>query len=304
MTDSAALTTTAEEWFPTDATRVARARRTVWRFMRYQPLGAFSLVVIVIIAGAAAFAPFLAPDSPTQFSREILRDPSAEHIMGTNRQGIDIYSRVLYGGRISLGIGIATVGVSLVGGTLLGLIAGHLHGPVDLLLSRLAELVMTLPAIVFALALATALGRGTQTVVLAISIIFTPPIFRIMRGGVLQETSKPYVEAASVIGASRVRIIFRHILPNLAGLMIVVGSATLPAAILTEAGLSFLGLGVGVGEPSWGGDLGGDARQYFTDAWWIAIFPGAALSLTVLVFNLLGDSMRDVLDPRLRGTGR
>ncbi|MCC6382708.1 MAG: ABC transporter permease [Dehalococcoidia bacterium] len=224
--------------------------------------------------------------------------------MGTNRQGIDIFSRVLYGGRISLGIGLATVGVSLFGGTLLGLVAGYFKGPVDLVLSRVAELVMTLPAIVFALAFATAIGRGTETVILAISIVFTPPIFRIMRGGVLQETSKPYVEAASVIGASRARVIFRHILPNLAGLMIVVASATLPAAILTEAGLSFLGLGVAVGEPSWGGDLGGDARQYFTDAWWIAIFPGAALSLTVLVFNLLGDSLRDVLDPRLRGTGR
>jgi ABC-type dipeptide/oligopeptide/nickel transport system permease subunit len=302
MADTPALGTTADLGFvEPDRGRAARIARALWRFARRQPLGMASVVVIILIAASAVFAPALTDQSPTRFSRDILVGPSGDHWMGTNRQGVDIFTRILFGGRVSLGIGLATVVVALLGGTLLGLVAGHFQGPIDLVVSRVAELIITLPAIVFALVLATALGRGTNTVIVAISIIFTPAIFRIMRGAVFQETSKPYIEAASVIGASRARIVFRHILPNLAGLMIVTGSATLPAAILTEAGLSFLGVGVAVGEPSWGGDLGGDARQYFTQAWWIAVFPGLALSLTVLAFNLLGDALRDVLDPRLRG---
>ncbi len=291
------------EYLPPELTRLGRWRRSSWHFTRTQPFGAAGLAVIAVMTALAVFAPLIAQHDPTDFSRDILAEPSSDHFFGTTRQGRDIFSRVLYGGRVSLGIGLSTVIVSLLGGTLLGLIAGYLKGPADLLLSRAAEVIISLPAIIFALVLATALGKGISTLIIAISVIFTPPIFRIMRGAVLQESAQQYVEAARVVGASQMRIILRHLLPNLAGLMIITASATLPAAILTEAGLSFLGVGVKVAEPSWGGDLGGQARQFFVQAWWIAVFPGLALSLTVLAFNLLGDSLRDVMDPRLRGSG-
>lgn len=277
-------------------------RRWVWRFIRTQPLGTAGFIVIVVILAGAVFAPFLHTSDPTKFSTDILEGPSADHFFGTNRDGKDVYSRVLYGGRVSLWVGFATVSISLFAGTLLALVAGYLGGVVDTALSRLAEMLIAIPPILFALTLATTFGRGLTTIVFAVAILFTPIIMRIMRGAVLQQRSMPYVEAARVVGASETRIMLRHLLPNLASLVIVVASSTLPAAILTESALSFLGVGVAFGDPSWGADLGGKARQFFQQAWWIAIFPGAALSVTVLAFNLLGDSLRDVLDPRLRGS--
>jgi ABC-type dipeptide/oligopeptide/nickel transport system permease subunit len=279
-----------------------RQRRAVGRFVRSQPLGIVGVIIIAVMVFAAIFAPLITTHSPTATSTDILQAPSSEHWFGTTRQGKDVYSRVVYGARVSLQVGLFTVLISVVGGTVLALLAGYYRGIVDQVISRVADILIAFPSILFALTLATALGKGLTTVVISISIIFTPIIMRIMRGAVLQQRESQYVEAARVLGANESRLIFRHILPNLIGIAIITASATLPAAILTESGLSFLGVGVDLGEPSWGGDLSGDARQFFQIAWWMAVFPGLALSLTVLAFNLLGDSLRDVLDPRLRGT--
>ena len=280
----------------------ARQWKGLTRFFRTQPLGVLGLAIIVIVVLAAVFADVIATADPTSTSVDILESPSGDHVFGTTRQGKDVYSRVVHGARVSLEVGLATVLISVVGGTVLALVAGHFGGFVDQAISRVADVLIAFPSILFALTLATSLGKGLTTLVIAISIIFTPVIMRIMRGAVLQQRSAQYVEAARVLGANEYRIIFRHILPNLIGIAIVTASATLPAAILTESALSFLGVGVGLGEPSWGSDLGNESRQDFQIAWWMAIFPGIALSLTVLAFNLLGDSLRDVLDPRLRGT--
>lgn len=304
----AAGVTAGEEWFFRQAGPWERFRRSTWRFARTQPLGTAGLIFIVLLVFAAIFADSLRTSDPVDFGENILIAPGSEHWFGTNRQGQDMWSRVIYGARPALQIGLGAVVVSLVAGTLLALLAGFLGGIVDMIISRFIEVIMCLPAILWALVLVSAAddipgmkARSVRALVLAISIGLVPVIARIVRGNVIQERVRPYVESARVIGASEARIMARHILPNLAPLLIIVASATLPAAILAEAGLSFLGLGLQQGDPSWGGDLGGQARALFRSYWWLPVFPGLALSLTVLAFNLLGDSLRDVFDPRLRG---
>ncbi len=285
--------------------------RPVIRFIRTQPFGTAGLILLIVVVVGALAAPWISTHDPQQFSGDVLLGPSWDHPMGTTRDGKDVFARVLYGGRVSLKVGVAVVVVSIIGGTLLALAAGYIGGVVDFVLSRLAELLISFPAILLALTLRTSIGndipnlpllsQGEILVIISICILFTPSIFRIMRGAVLEQRGAQYVEAARVVGAHEVRIMLRHVLPNLAGLMIVVTSTALPGAILTESGLSFLGVGVAVGTPSWGADLSGSARSFFVRAPWIAIFPGLALSITVLGFNLLGDALRDSLDPRLRG---
>lgn len=301
MTMSAGETELVAPVLPIGPGRTVLTVRGVRGFMRHQPLGAFSVVIIALLVIAAVFAPHLHTSDPTAFGRDVLVSPNATHWFGTNRQGQDLWSRVLYGARPSLLVGTVTVAFGVIGGTVLGIIAGYIGGPLDTAISRIADVLISFPTILFGLVMAAALGPGLKSVMIAISIIVVPIVMRIIRGGVLQERERMYVEAARVLGASERRLMFRHILPNMMPLVIVVASTTLPAAILIEASLTFLGLGLPLGQPSWGNDLGADARRYFTTAPWLAIFPGVALSLAVLAFNLLGDSLRDVLDPRLRG---
>ena len=281
------------------------------RFVRTQPFGIIGLALLVLVIVSSVAAPLISSHDPQKFSGDVLLSPSLDHPFGTTRDGKDVFARILYGGRVSLKVGVAVVLVSILGGTLLALLAGYIGGVVDFLLSRIAELLVSFPAILLALTLRTSIGddvpnlpflsKGEILVIISICILFTPGIFRIMRGAVLEQRGALYVESARVVGAPETRIMLRHVLPNLAGLMIVVTSTALPGAILTESGLSFLGVGVPVGTPSWGADLSGSARSFFVRAPWIAIFPGLALSITVLGFNLLGDALRDALDPRLRG---
>ncbi len=285
----------------------------LWRFVRQQRLGTIGAVLIILMVIGAVAAPGLRTSDPRGFGvAPILEGPSTSHFFGTNREGRDVWSRVLYGGRVSLKIGLATVIVAALGGTALALIAGYLGGPVDFAFGRVADVLIAFPSILFALTLHASLrddlpnlrpilAEEEMLLVVAICIVFTPVIFRIMRGNVLEQRAAIYVESARVIGASEMRIMFRHIFPNLVGLLLIVMSTTLPAAILTESALSFLGVGVDPGTPSWGADLSGSNRNYFVRAPWIAIFPGLALSVTVLAFNLFGDALRDTLDPRLRG---
>lgn len=281
----------------------ARIWRALKRFVRTQPLGTAGAVVVVAILFAALFQDFVRTSDPTGFDGDILVEPGSAHFFGTNREGQDVWSRVVYGARPALQIGVGAVALSLIVGVVFALVAGFAGGIWDTIISRIVEVFICLPAILWAMVLRSALEPGVRTLIVAISVGLIPIITRILRGNVLQEKSRQYVEAAKVVGATDARIMFRHILPNLAPLLIIVGSATVPAAILAESGLSFLGLGLPSGDPSWGADLGGKARSLFRSYWWLPIFPGLALSLTVLAFNLLGDSLRDTLDPRLRGRG-
>ena len=281
------------------------------RWVRREPVGALGVFLILLIGFGAAFAPYLNtvnPQSLEAFSPDVLESPSVDHFFGTDKTGKDMWSIVLYGGRVSLKIGVATVLIGTVAGTLLALIAGFLGGIVDFSFSRVADILIAFPAILFALTIDTVFAEDLPDLpalsgeefarALAISLVFMPSAFRIMRGSVLEQRSTQYVEAALVVGASRWRIMLRHILPNITGLMIVLTTISLPAAIITEATLAFL---LGSHVPSWGAQLSGESRVFFTRAPWLAIFPGAALSLTVFAFNIFGDSLRDTLDPRLRG---
>ena len=285
--------------------------RTIANWIKREPFGTLGAILIFVMVFVSVAAPVLGTSDPMGFGVDILKAPSGDHFFGTDRTGKDLWSRVLYGGRISLKIGIATVLIGTFAGTVLALMAGFLGGFVDFILGRITDILFAIPAFLLALTLSTSLGNdipdlpgipsGEFVVIIAISVGFMPGIFRIMRGLVLEQRGTQYVEAAEVTGASPVRIMVRHILPNMAGLLIVATSITLPAAILTESALSFLGAGVPPGSPSWGADLSGAARTYMIRAPWLAIFPGLALSLTVFGFNIFGDALRDTLDPRLRG---
>ena len=279
--------------------------RPIARFVRLQPLGTLGALVIVLLIAGSIFAPLLNTENPRSSIRGApnLGAPSQEYFFGTDRVGRDVWSRVLYGGRPTLMIGFGAVAVTLVVGVALALAAGFLGGIVDIIISRAIEVIIAVPSILWLLMFTTAIDRSVQTLIFGVAFTFTPLTIRFFRGNVLQERSVTYVEAARVIGASGTRIMFRHILPNLLPLVIVIASITIPGAMLAEAGLTFLGLGLEPGTPSWAQDLGPNNRPYFRTAWWMMVFPGAALAIAVLAFNFFGDSLRDVLDPRLRGSG-
>jgi peptide/nickel transport system permease protein len=283
--------------------RLQRTARSITRFIRLQPLGAFGAVALLVIFIGAIFAPYLNTTDPEAFSRDMFKPPSSEYWFGTSRGGQDMWSRVLYGARPSLMIGFGAVGISIVVATSLALIAGFLRGLFEGLLLAVSQILIAVPGLLWLMLFTAATGRSVPILMFAIAFTFTPLIFIVLRGNVLQEQANVYVEASRSIGASDIRIMFRHILPNLMPLVIVQASIIIPAAILAEAGLTFLGLGLDPGTPSWAVDLGPAARRYFQSGWWLPVFPGLFLALSVLALNFLGDSLRDVLDPRLRGSG-
>ena len=275
-----------------------RARR-----LAASPLGTFAVVILVALAAVAAAGPLLVPYDPlVQDALAQAKAPSAAHVLGTDYLGRDVLSRVLVGARPSLGVGLAAVSIAIVLGSALGLLSGFLRGAFDLLVQRAVEVALTLPGLVLALALLAIFGSGTASLVLAIALVLTPGITRVVRAAALAVGTEDYIEAARAVGARDRRIVFRHVLPNAAATIVVLASLSLGNAILFEAALSFLGLGIQPPEPSWGNMLSGPARQYFEVAPWMAIFPGIAVSLAVLGFNLLGDTLRDAFDPRLAGT--
>ncbi len=275
-----------------------RARR-----LAASPLGTFAVVILVALATVAAAGPLLVPYDPlVQDALAQAKAPSAAHVLGTDYLGRDVLSRVLVGARPSLGVGLAAVSIAIVLGSALGLLSGFLRGAFDLLVQRAVEVALTLPGLVLALALLAIFGSGTASLVLAIALVLTPGITRVVRAAALAVGTEDYIEAARAVGARDRRIVFRHVLPNAAATIVVLASLSLGNAILFEAALSFLGLGIQPPEPSWGNMLSGPARQYFEVAPWMAIFPGIAVSLAVLGFNLLGDTLRDAFDPRLAGT--
>jgi peptide/nickel transport system permease protein len=275
--------------------------RAARRLMRSQPLGAFGLLIIVVLVLMALFAPLLAPYDPTNIDGRSLQAPSAEHPFGTDDKGRDVLSRVIYGSRTSLQVGIIATFVGVVGGALVGLLSGYFGGWTDTIFQRLIDALQAFPTLILALIMVAVVGNSITNLMVVVGIAIIPGVGRVIRGIVLSERQNQYVEAARATGAGTARIVFRHLLPNLAAPLIVIATSLLAAAILVEAALSFLGLGTPPPTPSWGGDLSGQARRYFTHAPWMAIFPGLAISLVVFGFNLLGDALRDILDPRLRG---
>ena len=273
----------------------------IYTFIRKKPLGAAGAFIIAVMLLVALFAARLAPYDPyaADYGAQFMR-PSGAHWFGTDEFGRDVLSRIMYGARIALFVGFVASFVGCTLGALLGVISAYAGGTVDLCLERLMDILLAFPLLIVALAIASILGPAVQNVVVAISIPIIPRAARVVRSSALSVKENPYVEAAGSLGASRPRVVFQHIVPNVLAPYIIILTAQLGSAILTEAALSYLGLGTAEPTPSWGLMLSGSASAYAEKAPWIALFPGIAISLAVFGFNLFGDSLRDALDPRLR----
>ena len=272
------------------------------RFVRKKPLGAAGGFLVVVLVATAILANVLSTHNPVRTSNDILVAPGAPHWLGTDNLGRDLYSRVVHGSRISLLVGLASTLVGTILGGLIGLISGYTGGKTDLLAQRAMDIMQALPILVLALVLAAALGPSMTNAIVAISIPIVPRAARIIRASVLAIRETTYVEAARALGVRHMRVALRHILPNTMGPFIVLATAQLGGSILVEAALSFLGLGIPEPYPSWGRMLSIAAAEYAEKAPWLVIWPGLAISLAVFGTNLLGDALRDTLDPRLRGS--
>jgi peptide/nickel transport system permease protein len=272
------------------------------RFCRKKPLGAVGGAIMLVMLLVAVFAAALATHDPIATSAAAtLAPPSAAHWLGTDHLGRDTYSRLIWGTRVSLIVGVASTLLGSFFGGVIGLLSGYFGGKVDLIIQRLLDILQGLPLLVLALVMAAALGPSIPNVVVAISIPIMPRAARVIRASVLSIREMQYVEAARALGLLHLRIAFRHVMPNTIGPFIVLMTAQLGSAILTEAALSFLGLGVPEPYPSWGRMLSVSAAEYAQKAPYLVLFPGIAISLAVFASNLLGDALRDTLDPRLRG---
>jgi peptide/nickel transport system permease protein len=276
--------------------------RTLWRVIRKKPLGAAGGVIMAAIVVTALFADLVATHDPVATdAAHTLARPGAAHWLGTDNLGRDIYSRIVHGARVSLIVGLASTLLGSALGGVIGLLSGYVGGRVDLVTQRVLDILQGLPLLVLALVMSAALGPSITNVVIAISVPIIPRAARVVRSSVLSIREMQYVEAARALGLVHLRIAFRHVLPNTVGPFIVLCTAQLGSAILVEAALSFLGLGVPEPYPSWGRMLSVSAAEYAQKAPHIVLFPGLAISLAVFGSNLLGDALRDTLDPRLRG---
>jgi len=268
--------------------------------IRSHPLAMAGLMIISALVLAAILAPWLAPRDPLYVDLpNKLLSPSFDHIFGTDDLGRDIFSRVIAGSRISLRIAITVVAFAFILGTTLGIFAGFYGGAIDEVIMRITDMFLSIPSLILALVIAAALGPSLYNVMLSLCVTWWPWYTRLARGEALSAREKQYVEAARMVGTSDFRLVFRHILPNCLAPVIVNASMDMGFVILTAAGLSFIGLGAQPPSPEWGAMLS-LGRTYLREAWWIATFPGLAILITVLGFNLLGDGLRDILDPKLR----
>jgi peptide/nickel transport system permease protein len=256
--------------------------------------------VLALIVLAALAAPLISPFDPIKTNQRLsLEAPSLGHLMGTDRFGRDVFTRVVWGGQISLPIGLVSVGIGLLFGVSVGLLAGYYGGWVDAISMRMVDLLLAFPGILLALAIIAILGGSLTNLMIAVGISAIPDYVRITRGTVLSLKQREFVLAARVIGCRGPTIMLRHILPNVMAPLIVLATLGMAAAIITGSALSFLGLGIKPPTPEWGNMLA-EGREFLQHAWWVAFFPGAAIMLTVLSINLLGDGLRDALDPRMR----
>ncbi len=280
-----------------------RRWRALGNVARRNPFGVIGLVIVVAFVFVAAFGPFIAPYDPTQYDAKAqLSGPSLAHLFGTDTLGQDVLSRVIAGARISFVIGAFAVGIGVTGGALMGVISGYFGGVIDSFIQRTGEAGAAFPGLFLYLILIAALGRGEKTIIVAIALGAVIGGSRVLRALTIVIKSSAFVEASRCMGATEVRILLTHIIPNVIPIVIVVASSAWGGAILAEAALSFLGIGVEPGTPSWGMDLQDNYHFAGTLGYWhLVAFTGGAISLVVLGFNLLGDTLRDVLDPRLRG---
>lgn len=275
-------------------------RRTLWQVLRRQKLAIVGMSIVGFFLLVAIFGPLVAPHGATeQFPKDRLHGPSREFLFGNDEFGRDVFSRLIYGARISFQVGIVAVGISATIGILLGLIGGYFRGWLDNILMLCMDVLFAFPTILLAIAIMTALGSSLINVMIAIGLVNVPSFMRIVRGAVLSVRNQTYIEAANSIGMSTPRILALHIFPNITAPLIVHTSLNFAYAVLAEASLAYLGLGNKPPSPSWGSMIS-SSYQFLQLAPWAALFPGAALALTVLGFNLLGDGLRDALDPRFR----
>jgi len=295
MTNMEPSLTEAEPPTVGKTTRVAS-----WRLLLSNPVTVVSAVVLLAVTVIAFIGPWIAPYGVNKTNVvNALQPPSGEHWFGTDDLGRDIFSRVLVATQVSLKVAVVSVAIALVAGLLIGVIAGYRGGWLDMVLMRVVDVMFAFPVLLLALAIVAILGPGLTTTMLAIGVVYTPIFARVARASTLSVSVEPFVQVSRTMGTGNGYILARHILPNIAGTLIVQTSLSLAFALLAEAALSFLGLGVQPPQPSWGRMLF-DAQGFLGQAWWMSVFPGAAICLTVLAFNLAGDGMRDVLDPKQR----
>ncbi len=272
----------------------------IWRRLRKNPLAMFGLFIVVLLIFFAITADVIAPYK--YYEQDLIasfQPPSKEHLFGTDEFGRDILSRIIHGSRISLQVGLIAVGISVVLGGFFGAVAGYYGGRIDNLIMRGMDILLSIPSILLAIAIAASLGPGLYNMMVAVGISTTPQYARIIRGSVLSLRGQEFVEAAKAVGSSDTRIIMKHILPNCLAPIIVQSTLGVASAILTAAGLSFIGLGIQPPTPEWGAMLSG-GREYIRDYAYMTIFPGLAIMITILALNFLGDGLRDVLDPKLK----
>jgi ABC-type dipeptide/oligopeptide/nickel transport system permease subunit len=299
-----AIATAPIAGFEAPATGQIGRAQALWTVIKRKPLGMASAALILLLVLTAIFANVLAPYDPLAAQPEIrLAAPSWAHPFGTDDIGRDVLSRVIYGSRISLWVGLLAVGIGTFAGTIIGLVSGYWEGRLDMVLQRVMDAVNTIPGLLLALAIVSVLRPSTTNAMLAIAVVIIPGNSRIIRGAVLSAKQNRFVEAAHAIGCRDLRIIATHILPNVAAPILIIASIWLGNAILIEAALSFLGVGTQPPTPSWGLMLSSTGRAFMEQAPWLAIFPGLAISLAVFGFNLFGDTLRDAWDPKLRRQG-
>lgn len=277
-----------------------RGFKGVFHRLSKSPLAMFGLGVVVLFVLIAIFAPYVAPYSDTQMDLvNRFSGPTAKHWFGTDQFGRDILSRIIYGSRISLMVGVISVGIALVVGGLLGAIAGYYGGRIDNLIMRLMDILLAVPSTLLAIAIAASLGPGLFNLMIAVGISAVPAYARIVRSSVLSIRGQEYVEAARSVGSSDARIILKHIIPNSMAPLIVQSTLGVASAILHAAGLSFIGLGIQPPTPEWGAMLSG-GREYIRDYSYMTLFPGLIIMITIMSLNFLGDGLRDALDPKLK----
>ncbi len=277
-----------------------------WRYFRGNKGALAGLAIVVLVLLMALLAPWIAPYPPDLTNNAAFLKPPAwqeggsrAYLLGTDAIGRDILSRLMHGARLSLVIGIAVVTLSVVVGTVLGLVAGYFKGILEIAIMRMMDIILTLPSLLLAIVIVAILGPGLVNAMLAVAIVVLPHYVRITRAAVIAETSRDYVTAARMTGAGHIRLMFSEVLPNCTAPLIVQASLGISTAILDAAALGFLGLGAQPPSPEWGTMLA-DAREFVLRAWWVVTFPGLAILITVLAFNLLGDGLRDALDPKLK----
>ena len=296
-----------------------RAARAVLRFIRRKPLGGVGLFIVTVLVLSAIFASLIAPYAiDRQRIVDQFKQPSASHYFGTDDRGRDIFSRIVHGSRVSISVGLGAITTSMVLATVIGVVSGYYGGKVDIIAQRAVDIVQAIPFLILALTLTSVFPKADQVrhlgpiplapeiqgalkIILAIGIGLAFSSSRVIRGAVISVKSNQYMESARALGATDLRILTRHVLPNIFPTILVLASVQLGGAILTESSLSFLGFGINPPIPSWGGMLT-DVRRYITQYPLLSVWPGLAIAITVFGFNMLGDALRDVLDPRLRGT--